>query len=572
MISENEQMPQTMYATCGNSNVSNGTVFHAVYIPEENVDTSTESYTKENRIYQDKAEALKVIKEFKTGRLKSFKNLSEAEEYVKTGFEKTNYTNNSTISTTVPVVEEKSNNFKVPRSQDLVCFRKLIKDGNLHAVKSTMWGNPRYLIGSGDTPAILQEGCRYNALHIAVKADRPDMCELILNTVGNAKFIQLLYGDECKSYVDRAQIMLDLYLNTPDKGLNETPLHFAVKFGLKDVVRVLVSYPCCIKTLPNKYKQLPIDIICSRTCQDKELKKEIRMLLEDQYYVPVLRSDDNTLQPLIGEPFSPPNALSLNTDPISPRLEVRAFAGPMTKSRALEFKKKWKTPPRLNMTPVKRITEDESNMTNNCVNNLMLRLQDSEKGLERVGRDLAEEYQVSWKEYWPFLDDFADFRTTEGLMKLEKYLEDKFHDQLFSYCQNLNDNKTNSNSEIKLESVDEIDYLCNKLQLCSLHNTDDHDTSSIDELEFFTPPSSPKLIVDSSDDEMETAEEGPATFLEGSLPTKQDYAVHNAVPSITSTAYPNIYRWQHNMQLVMKRDLPRTNNIRLIRRKLILTP
>ncbi|XP_076628360.1 ankyrin repeat and LEM domain-containing protein 2 [Colletes latitarsis] len=572
MISENEQMPQTMYVACGNSNVSNGTVFHAVYIPEENVDISTESYTKENRIYQDKAEALKVIKEFKTGRLKSFKNLSEAEEYAKTGFEKTNYTNNSTISTTVPVVEEKSNNFKVPRSQDLVCFRKLIKDGNLHAVKSTMWGNPRYLIGSGDTPAILQEGCRYNALHIAVKADRPDMCELILNTVGNAKFIQLLYGDECKSYVDRAQIMLDLYLNTPDKGLNETPLHFAVKFGLKDVVRVLVSYPCCIKTLPNKYKQLPIDIICSRTCQDKELKKEIRMLLEDQYYVPVLRSDDNTLQPLIGEPFSPPNALSLNTDPISPRLEVRAFAGPMTKSRALEFKKKWKTPPRLNMTPVKRITEDESNMTNNCVNNLMLRLQDTEKGLERVGRDLAEEYQVSWKEYWPFLNDFADFRTTEGLMKLEKYLEDKFHDQLFSYCQNLNDNKTNSNSEIKLESVDEIDYLCNKLQLCTLHNTDDHDTNNIDELEFFTPPSSPKLIVDSSDDEMETAEEGPATFLEGSLPTKQDYAVHNAVPSITSTAYPNIYRWQHNMQLVMKRDLPRTNNIRLIRRKLILTP
>lgn len=97
-------------------------------------------------------------------------------------------------------------------------------------------------------------------MHIAVRADRPDMCELILNTVGNAEFIKLLYGDECKSYVDRAQIMLDLYLNTPDKGLNETPLHFAVKFGLKDVVRVLVSYPCCIKTLPNKYKQLPIDV------------------------------------------------------------------------------------------------------------------------------------------------------------------------------------------------------------------------------------------------------------------------------------------------------------------------
>lgn len=37
----------------------------------------------------------------------------------------------------------------------------------------------------------------------------------------------------------------------------------------------------------------------------------------------------------------------------------------------------------------------------------------------------------------------------------------------------------------------------------------------LDELEFFTPPSSPKLMVDSSDDEMQNAEEGFGTFLEG---------------------------------------------------------
>ncbi|XP_053995759.1 ankyrin repeat and LEM domain-containing protein 2 homolog [Hylaeus anthracinus] len=571
MMSEDEQNQQTMYVTCGNSNVPNETIFHAVYIPEENIDSSTENYAKENRVYQDKVEALKVIKEFKTGRLKSFKKRSEAEEYAKTGLEKTNYISNTSISTTVPVAEEKSSNFKGPRSQELVSFRNLIKDGDTHDVKTKVWSNPRYLIGSGDTPAILQEGCRYNALHIAVRANRADMCELILNTVGNAEFIKLLYGDECKIYVDRAQIMLDLYLNTPDKGLNETPLHFAVKFGLKDVVRVLVSYPCCIKTLPNKYKQLPIDIICSRTNQDEELKKEISLLLEDQYYVPVLRSDDSTLQPLIGEPFSPTSPLSLQTDPVSPCLEVRAFAGPMTKSRALEFRKKWKTPPRLRGTPIKRITDEQLNKTESPINNLSLRLQDIDKGLERVGRDLAEEYQVSWKEYWPFLNDFADFRSMEGLMKLEKYLENKFRDQLLSYSQDLNVNKINSNSDMKSNSVNEIDYLCNKLQLCSLHSTDNQDENNTDELEFFTPPSSPKLIVDSSDDEMETAEEGPATFLEGSVATKLDYAVYNAVPSVMSTTYPNIYRWQHDMQLVMKRDLSRSNNIRLIRRKLILS-
>ncbi|CAL7945139.1 unnamed protein product [Xylocopa violacea] len=572
-MDENERTLQTLHMTPGNSSVSSETVFHAVYIPEENVDSSTENNSKENiRVYQDKAEALKVIKEFKTGRLKSFKKLSEAEEYARTGFEKANYINNKSAPIVVPVAEEKSNNFKAPQPQELICFKKLIHYGDLYDVKTTVWANPRYLIGSGDTPAILQEGCRYNALHIAVKAGRPDMCELILNTVGNADFIKLLYGDECKSYVDRAQIMLDLYLNTPDKGLNETPLHFAVKFGLKDVVRVLVSYPCCIKTLPNKYKQLPIDIICSRTFQeDEELKKEIRFLLEEQYYVPVLRSDDNSLQPVIGEPFSPTSPLSLNTDPISPRLEVRAFAGPMTKSRALEFRKKWKTPPRLHMTPIKRKMDDEPNIANSPINNITLRLQDAEKGLERVGRDLAEEYQVSWKEYWPFLNDFADFRTTEGLMKLEKYLEYKFQDQLFHYHQTSNDNKTKSNENTKTQAVTDIDYLCNKLKSCSLLTLDMQDQNNVDELEFFTPPSSPKLMVDSSDDEMQNAEERPGIFLEGPVPTKLDYAVYNAVStSLNSTIYPNIYLWQHDMQLAMACDIHRINNMQTIRRKLIM--
>lgn len=191
-MDENERTSQTLHVTYGNSNVlkcMSEIVFHAVYIPEENVNSSIENNTKgkyikikiiflsfsisqsrnlnkannsyliivENiRVYQDKAEALKVIKEFKTGRLKSFKKRSEAEEYAKTGFEKANYVNSTSICSTVPVIEEKSNNFKAPRSQELVCFRKLIKDGDLYAIKTTVWSNPRYLVGSGDTPAILQ--------------------------------------------------------------------------------------------------------------------------------------------------------------------------------------------------------------------------------------------------------------------------------------------------------------------------------------------------------------------------------------------------------------------------------
>ena len=116
----------------------------------------------------------------------------------------------------------------------------------------------------------MQEGSRYNALHVAAKARNAEICSLILQTVGNVAFIQLLYGDDddasCK---DRARILVDLYLNTPDKALNETPLHFAVKFGSLSAVDVLVSYPQCDKNAKNKFGQAPRDVsnLCFRYYQ-----------------------------------------------------------------------------------------------------------------------------------------------------------------------------------------------------------------------------------------------------------------------------------------------------------------
>ena len=84
-------------------------------------------------------------------------------------------------------------------------------------------------------------------------------------------------------------------------------------------------------------------------------------------------------------------------DPISPRIEVRAFAGPMTKIQAVEFRRKWKTPPRLHgtptrlhHTPTREIAHNDSidsiQFVKSPVLNSSFRLQDPEKGLERVGR------------------------------------------------------------------------------------------------------------------------------------------------------------------------------------------
>lgn len=87
------------------------------------------------------------------------------------------------------------------------------------------------------------------------------MCKVILCTIADVNFIKLLYGEE--NYQDaeyRSKILLDLYLNTPDKALNETPLHIASKFGAIKVVEILVSFPQCDKTLRNKLGKLASEV------------------------------------------------------------------------------------------------------------------------------------------------------------------------------------------------------------------------------------------------------------------------------------------------------------------------
>ncbi|XP_014208802.1 ankyrin repeat and LEM domain-containing protein 2 [Copidosoma floridanum] len=566
-----------------NTPMNNSTVYHAVYVPEED-DTSGDNV----HIYHDKLEALKIIKQIKSSRLKSFKTLEEATEFSLNGLESVLP---NPLANSVPIIQvtEEKSKFKALKPQDLTKFRKLVDSGDLAKVNETIWENPRHLIGSGDTPTILQEGCRYNALHIAVKSVNyaREMCELILNTVGNPEFVKLYYGDANidKSYVDRASILQDLYLNTPDKGLNETPLHFATKYGHKDCVKALLSYPQCLKNPLNKHKQTPSDVICTRKCiGDTNLINEIRSLLEEQYYVPVIRAQDNSLMPEVGEPFSLNHPLKLNSDPISPTVEIKAFAGPMLKEQALEFRKKWKTPPRTLGTPNKMNMSGDCNGLRspglNISSNLSLRLQDTEKGLERVGRELASEFHVSWKEYWPFLEDFADLRCAEGLRKLEEFLKNKLEKS----------NTTTVNQKIFRsfwketvpENKVEVDDICDIFQSMTLNNGTNTDNETED-IMFTTPPSSPLRVTnnnekdESSDDEMDLADDSinEEIFLEGKTPSKIDFAVFTAIPSeIDLNEYPYTYRWRHEMQLASKNiksdNILRTPKNILFKKKLFL--
>ncbi|XP_053135691.1 ankyrin repeat and LEM domain-containing protein 2 isoform X2 [Hemicordylus capensis] len=385
-------------------------------------------------VYEDKKEALQAVKTIKGSRFKAFSNREDAEKFAKGICDYFPSPNKPSLSLSPvkncsvlnrdglcspemeAVSKERANSYKSPRMQDLTAkLRKAVEKGDETAFLELIWSNPRYLIGSGDNPTIVQEGCRYNVMHVAAKENQPGICRLLLDTLENPEFMRLMYPDDDMIMLQkRIRYIVDLYLNTPDKMGFDTPLHFACKFGNRDVVSVLSSHPDTVKNPRNKYNQTPAEVVCERSKnKSAELKEKIREYLEGQYYVPLFRAEDNASAPVIGLPWSPdqtkdsPNAALPRYfgSPKDPVLAVRAYAGPMSLSKAEDFRRLWKTPPR-----------ERAGFFYN------LRKSDLERGVERVGRELAHELGFPWVEYWEFLGCFVDLSSQEGLRKLEEYL------------------------------------------------------------------------------------------------------------------------------------------------------
>ncbi|XP_050713796.1 ankyrin repeat and LEM domain-containing protein 2-like isoform X2 [Eriocheir sinensis] len=424
---------------------SEAEVFYGIAVPEGEVTAAEGDIQK---VFVDKVECLAALKKHRGSRFKAFRTYEEALKFSKEGaaLAATQGEDVGGASAQPSLNVEKPSPFRGPKSQDLVKFRKSIEKGDLKYFSQCMEENPRYLVSSGDTPAVLQEGFRYNALHVACRTNHPEFVDKVLSTVSQAEFFQRLYPDDSpESASRRSAFLLDLYLNTPDKGFNETPLHFASKHGSPECVRILVSYPGCDTSRPNKYGQTPAEIAGSRMKNpSKDTVENIRQLLGEQYYVPLLRDDDLCLLPQVGSPWSPqldsspvnPSPSndwfltssplsSMSASPISPSLKVRGVAGPMSCSQAETFHRLWRNSTTSTTASSTTISTPSPARRTRGGRTASLRITDHEKGLERVGRVLAVEQRVGWREYWEFLGRFVDLGSEEGLLALEMHLRTK---------------------------------------------------------------------------------------------------------------------------------------------------
>lgn len=418
------------------------------------------------RVFESKIEALNSLKSIKKclPRLKVFDNYEDAFEFASLEPPCPEEEIEAAVTKASTVTEGCLHKSLMP--QELKELKNAINNGDAETFQRLVDSNPRYLVTPYDTPSILHSGTRSNALHVASSSGKVDMVKLVLETITDPQLMRRMYPDETsESWAKRLEYVLDLYINMPNKGHFDTPLHQAAKFGHWPVVQLLVEFSSCDTSRTNKEHKTAADVACSRMDpSDADVKNKILELLLGRVYIPVYRVSDQSQPGYVGEPWSACSAKltsspSVAFEPVQSRLlrqeeqqtstllNVSSSLSPVRKSPApgspllmatmtsspIALSERHHRPesspltsPLVVQAMLGPVSPADANKVHdewrkNVAACKFLRL-DPDKGLERQGRILATKYKTSMMEYWDFLDTYVDLRSREGLQLLENYL------------------------------------------------------------------------------------------------------------------------------------------------------
>jgi hypothetical protein len=174
-------------------------------------------------VFTDITETLHCVNKNKGARFRPFSTRNEAEAFASGKLPTPSRQLSQELS---PGPVEPTSEYRTPKRGEITNYRKLIEKGEVDSVAKIIYGNPKFLISSGDTPFIIQEGCHYNSMHVASRAGHRDICKLIIETLNDDEFWKLIYPVKENSVNNvqlnnrRKAFLLDLYLNTPDKGVS----------------------------------------------------------------------------------------------------------------------------------------------------------------------------------------------------------------------------------------------------------------------------------------------------------------------------------------------------------------
>ncbi|XP_055930192.1 ankyrin repeat and LEM domain-containing protein 2-like [Argiope bruennichi] len=427
----------------------------------------------------------------------------------------------------------------------MLLMRGFIKNGEVENFSQFIWNCPGIFYCGDLLPTVTHEDAQYNLLQLATVLNSPLFCQVILDILQHPRFARRLFpnqtDDERSKKITK---LIDMYLNSGSDETGDTPLHYASKLGYTDCCKILLANPLC-KTLINHSGFTPLSLMFEK--DSNQLKK---VLTDGLLYVPIFRSYED-LQPFVGRPTNCKELKSLEnfqdfgTEQMCKKHSLyflNAFAGPMSSEMANKFYVTLNEPSSSSLFTYEEVMDIH-----------LIKQQEPSRGLERIGRSLAEELKINWSEFFPILEVYTDLATEEGLQVLEK-----FFDQRWNKCTRYH----------PLPSVSTEPYITS-IMLAGLYPPQDnplrhkanthycyHKKFFEDMVEVDVEPCS-GLHRRSMQYEILGENE---TFINGSFLSDLDEEIYISLKAVDNNLYPNIHKWKMEITACLQEKMSNVPN------------